>query len=158
MTQGILLTCCCFHQQKKFRRGSIELSHIRCVEIVKNGGGIIPCQNKYPFQVQTHNKYTGINERFSWKAALCLTLKDDYSLLRLFGLDFLSTISCFDFEPLDLLYGHGPSMWSGRKCCRPFYWMLCCSHSPFTLFLALQIRSFQTSSRQISTITSWIIC
>ncbi|XP_069028330.1 tyrosine-protein kinase Tec isoform X1 [Embiotoca jacksoni] len=37
--------------EKKFRRGSIELSHIRCVEIVKSGGYIIPCQNKYPFQV-----------------------------------------------------------------------------------------------------------
>uniref|UniRef100_A0A673BK53 Tyrosine-protein kinase n=1 Tax=Sphaeramia orbicularis TaxID=375764 RepID=A0A673BK53_9TELE len=37
--------------EKKFRRGSIELSRIKCVEIVKNGGGIIPCQNKYPFQV-----------------------------------------------------------------------------------------------------------
>ncbi|KAI3376000.1 hypothetical protein L3Q82_016529, partial [Scortum barcoo] len=37
--------------EKKFRRGSIELSRIRCAEIVKNGGGIIPCQNKYPFQV-----------------------------------------------------------------------------------------------------------
>nr|XP_046236045.1 tyrosine-protein kinase Tec isoform X2 [Scatophagus argus] len=37
--------------EKKFRRGSIELSRIRCVEIVKNGGGVIPCQNKYPFQV-----------------------------------------------------------------------------------------------------------
>uniref|UniRef100_A0A8D3B1F2 Tyrosine-protein kinase n=1 Tax=Scophthalmus maximus TaxID=52904 RepID=A0A8D3B1F2_SCOMX len=36
---------------KKFRRGSIELSRVRCVEIVKNGGGVIPCQNKYPFQV-----------------------------------------------------------------------------------------------------------
>uniref|UniRef100_A0A671UQJ5 Tyrosine-protein kinase n=1 Tax=Sparus aurata TaxID=8175 RepID=A0A671UQJ5_SPAAU len=42
--------------EKKFKRGSIELSRIRCAEIVKNGGGIIPCQNKYPFQVQTHNK------------------------------------------------------------------------------------------------------
>ncbi|KAG7215211.1 hypothetical protein INR49_022710 [Caranx melampygus] len=37
--------------EKKFRRGSIELNRVRCVEIVKNGGGIIPCQNKYPFQV-----------------------------------------------------------------------------------------------------------
>ncbi|XP_035462539.2 tyrosine-protein kinase Tec [Scophthalmus maximus] len=37
--------------EKKFRRGSIELSRVRCVEIVKNGGGVIPCQNKYPFQV-----------------------------------------------------------------------------------------------------------
>ncbi|KAM3857478.1 tyrosine-protein kinase Tec [Diretmus argenteus] len=37
--------------ERKFRKGSIELSRVRCVEIVKNGGGIIPCQNKYPFQV-----------------------------------------------------------------------------------------------------------
>nr|XP_020442320.1 tyrosine-protein kinase Tec isoform X1 [Monopterus albus] len=37
--------------KKKCRRGSIELSRIRCVEIVKNRGGFIPCQNKYPFQV-----------------------------------------------------------------------------------------------------------
>ncbi|XP_033970156.1 LOW QUALITY PROTEIN: tyrosine-protein kinase Tec [Trematomus bernacchii] len=37
--------------EKKFRRGSIELSRIRCAEIVKNGAGVIPCQNKYPFQV-----------------------------------------------------------------------------------------------------------
>ncbi|KAM6909230.1 tyrosine-protein kinase Tec [Xenentodon cancila] len=37
--------------EKKFKRGSIELSRIRCVEIVKNGGGSIPCQNKYAFQV-----------------------------------------------------------------------------------------------------------
>ncbi|XP_078100391.1 tyrosine-protein kinase Tec isoform X1 [Sander vitreus] len=37
--------------EKKFKRGSIELSRIRCAEIVKNFGGIIPCQNKYPFQV-----------------------------------------------------------------------------------------------------------
>ncbi|XP_043954631.1 tyrosine-protein kinase Tec isoform X1 [Gambusia affinis] len=37
--------------EKKFKRGSVELSRIKCVEIVKNEGGIIPCQNKYPFQV-----------------------------------------------------------------------------------------------------------
>uniref|UniRef100_UPI003AABEEB4 tyrosine-protein kinase Tec-like n=1 Tax=Centroberyx gerrardi TaxID=166262 RepID=UPI003AABEEB4 len=37
--------------EKKCRKGSIELSRVRCVEIVKNGGMIIPCQNKYPFQV-----------------------------------------------------------------------------------------------------------
>uniref|UniRef100_A0A3B5LH85 Tyrosine-protein kinase n=1 Tax=Xiphophorus couchianus TaxID=32473 RepID=A0A3B5LH85_9TELE len=37
--------------EKKFKRGSVELSRIKCVEIVKIGGGNIPCQNKYPFQV-----------------------------------------------------------------------------------------------------------
>uniref|UniRef100_A0A3Q2E1N9 PH domain-containing protein n=1 Tax=Cyprinodon variegatus TaxID=28743 RepID=A0A3Q2E1N9_CYPVA len=38
--------------EKKFKRGYVELSRIKCVEIVKNGGGIIPCRNKYPFQVE----------------------------------------------------------------------------------------------------------
>ncbi|XP_054609538.1 tyrosine-protein kinase Tec isoform X8 [Dunckerocampus dactyliophorus] len=37
--------------EKKFRRGSIQLSCIRCVEVVKDVGGINPCQYKYPFQV-----------------------------------------------------------------------------------------------------------
>nr|XP_057923366.1 tyrosine-protein kinase Tec isoform X2 [Doryrhamphus excisus] len=37
--------------EKKFRRGSIPLSCIRCVEVVRDVGGINPCQYKYPFQV-----------------------------------------------------------------------------------------------------------
>ncbi|KAM6949662.1 tyrosine-protein kinase Tec [Aplochiton taeniatus] len=37
--------------EKKSKKGSIDLSRVKCVEIVKNGGGPIPCQNKYPFQV-----------------------------------------------------------------------------------------------------------
>ncbi|XP_057710570.1 tyrosine-protein kinase Tec isoform X2 [Corythoichthys intestinalis] len=37
--------------QEKFRRGSIELSRIRCVEVVKDDGWLNPCKNKYPFQV-----------------------------------------------------------------------------------------------------------
>uniref|UniRef100_A0AAQ4PHR4 Tyrosine-protein kinase n=1 Tax=Gasterosteus aculeatus aculeatus TaxID=481459 RepID=A0AAQ4PHR4_GASAC len=36
--------------RREFQRGSIELRRIRCAEIVKHGGGIMPCQNKYPFQ------------------------------------------------------------------------------------------------------------
>ncbi|KAF0028960.1 hypothetical protein F2P81_018065 [Scophthalmus maximus] len=48
--------------EKKFRRGSIELSRVRCVEIVKNGGGVIPCQNKYPFQFR-ENLYPRFLER-----------------------------------------------------------------------------------------------
>uniref|UniRef100_A0A673WK91 Tyrosine-protein kinase n=1 Tax=Salmo trutta TaxID=8032 RepID=A0A673WK91_SALTR len=40
-----------FRAEKKFKKGSIDLQKVRCVEIVKNGGGVIPCQNKYPFQV-----------------------------------------------------------------------------------------------------------
>ncbi|KAB5546768.1 hypothetical protein PHYPO_G00075740 [Pangasianodon hypophthalmus] len=37
--------------EKKFKKGSIDLQRVRCVEIVKNGGLVIPCENKYPFQV-----------------------------------------------------------------------------------------------------------
>uniref|UniRef100_F1MSH3 Tyrosine-protein kinase n=1 Tax=Bos taurus TaxID=9913 RepID=F1MSH3_BOVIN len=36
---------------KKYRKGFIDVSKIKCVEIVKNDDGVIPCQNKYPFQV-----------------------------------------------------------------------------------------------------------
>ncbi|MBN3303803.1 TEC kinase, partial [Amia calva] len=37
--------------EKKSKKGSIDLPKVKCVEIVKNGGEVIPCQNKYPFQV-----------------------------------------------------------------------------------------------------------
>ncbi|MCI4387881.1 hypothetical protein PGIGA_G00079140 [Pangasianodon gigas] len=37
--------------EKKFKKGSIDLQRVRCVEIVKSGGLVIPCENKYPFQV-----------------------------------------------------------------------------------------------------------
>ncbi|XP_036814265.1 tyrosine-protein kinase Tec isoform X1 [Oncorhynchus mykiss] len=40
-----------FRAEKKFKKGSIDLQKVRCVEIVKNGGGVVTCQNKYPFQV-----------------------------------------------------------------------------------------------------------
>lgn len=37
--------------EKKYRKGVIDISKIKCVEIVKNDDAIIPCQNKFPFQV-----------------------------------------------------------------------------------------------------------
>ncbi|XP_015416463.1 PREDICTED: tyrosine-protein kinase Tec [Myotis davidii] len=37
--------------EKKYRKGFIDVSKIKCVEVVKNDDGVIPCQNKYPFQV-----------------------------------------------------------------------------------------------------------
>ncbi|KAK6493592.1 tyrosine-protein kinase Tec-like isoform X1 [Huso huso] len=37
--------------EKKSKKGSIDIQKIKCAEIVKNNGKIIPCQNKYPFQV-----------------------------------------------------------------------------------------------------------
>ncbi|XP_045068810.1 tyrosine-protein kinase Tec-like isoform X2 [Coregonus clupeaformis] len=40
-----------FRAEKRLKKGSIDLQRVRCVEMVKNEGGVIPCQNKYPFQV-----------------------------------------------------------------------------------------------------------
>ncbi|XP_068961288.1 tyrosine-protein kinase Tec isoform X2 [Petaurus breviceps papuanus] len=37
--------------EKKYRKGFVDISKIKCVEIVKIDDGVIPCQNKYPFQV-----------------------------------------------------------------------------------------------------------
>ncbi|KAK7132907.1 hypothetical protein R3I93_019229 [Phoxinus phoxinus] len=37
--------------EKRLKKGSVDLQRIKCVEIVKNCTSIIPCQNKYPFQV-----------------------------------------------------------------------------------------------------------
>ncbi|KAG1960484.1 tyrosine-protein kinase Tec [Pimephales promelas] len=37
--------------EKRLKKGSVDLQRIKCVEIVKNCASIIPCQNKYPFQV-----------------------------------------------------------------------------------------------------------
>ncbi|XP_057176172.1 tyrosine-protein kinase Tec [Triplophysa rosa] len=37
--------------EKRVRKGSVELNRIKCVEIVRTNSTIIPCQNKYPFQV-----------------------------------------------------------------------------------------------------------
>ncbi|KAB0343600.1 hypothetical protein FD754_020526 [Muntiacus muntjak] len=42
---------------KKYRKGFIDVSKIKCVEIVKNDDGVIPCQNKYPFQQKPSGRY-----------------------------------------------------------------------------------------------------
>uniref|UniRef100_A0A3Q4BAP9 Tyrosine-protein kinase n=1 Tax=Mola mola TaxID=94237 RepID=A0A3Q4BAP9_MOLML len=72
--------------EKKFRRGSIELSHIRCAEIVKNAGGIIPCPNKYPFQVvyDTNTLYVfapSSSSRSLWVQSLKGEIQDNAVLL-----------------------------------------------------------------------------
>ncbi|XP_023122118.2 tyrosine-protein kinase Tec isoform X2 [Amphiprion ocellaris] len=79
--------------EKKFRRGSIELSRIRCVEIVKNGGGIIPCENKYPFQVvyDTNTLYVfapSHNSRSVWVQSLKEEIKDNSAVLMKFHPQF----------------------------------------------------------------------
>nr|XP_020514076.1 tyrosine-protein kinase Tec isoform X1 [Labrus bergylta] len=79
--------------EKKFRRGWIELSRIRCVEIVKNGGGIIPCQNKYPFQV-VYDAYTlyvfapSHDSRSLWVQSLKEEIKDNSVILAKFHPQF----------------------------------------------------------------------
>ncbi|XP_062240145.1 tyrosine-protein kinase Tec isoform X2 [Platichthys flesus] len=79
--------------QKKFRRGSIELSRVRCVEIVKNGGRIIPCQNKYPFQVvyDTNTLYVfapSHDSRSTWVQSLKEEIKDNPEVLTKFHPQF----------------------------------------------------------------------
>ncbi|XP_022047323.1 tyrosine-protein kinase Tec isoform X2 [Acanthochromis polyacanthus] len=79
--------------EKKFRRGSIELRRIRCVEIVKNGGGIIPCENKYPFQVvyDTNTLYVfapSHNSRSLWVQSLKEEIKDNPAVLMKFHPQF----------------------------------------------------------------------
>ncbi|XP_058479645.1 tyrosine-protein kinase Tec [Solea solea] len=80
-------------QEKKFRRGSIELSSIRCVEIVKNGGEIIPCHNKYPFQVvyNTSTLYVfapSQDSRRLWVQSLKEEIKDNQMILTKFHPQF----------------------------------------------------------------------
>uniref|UniRef100_A0AAQ6IEW5 Tyrosine-protein kinase n=1 Tax=Anabas testudineus TaxID=64144 RepID=A0AAQ6IEW5_ANATE len=73
---------------EKFRRGSIELSRIRCAEIVKNGGGIIPCQNKYPFQVShTHISEFSIS-RNTFQLLLLAHIRDNLAILTKFHPQF----------------------------------------------------------------------
>uniref|UniRef100_A0A8C9F819 Tyrosine-protein kinase n=1 Tax=Pavo cristatus TaxID=9049 RepID=A0A8C9F819_PAVCR len=48
------------HGKKRTLKGSVELSRIKCVEIVKSDI-IIPCQYKYPFQVSLSVGYTDNN-------------------------------------------------------------------------------------------------
>uniref|UniRef100_A0A8P4KBB6 Tyrosine-protein kinase n=1 Tax=Dicentrarchus labrax TaxID=13489 RepID=A0A8P4KBB6_DICLA len=79
--------------EKKFRRGSIELGRIRCVEIVKNGGGIIPCQNKYPFQVVYDNMTLYVfapshDSRSLWVQSLKEEIKDNPVILAKFHPQF----------------------------------------------------------------------
>uniref|UniRef100_A0A8C2XBW3 Tyrosine-protein kinase n=1 Tax=Cyclopterus lumpus TaxID=8103 RepID=A0A8C2XBW3_CYCLU len=68
-------------REKRFRRGSIELSRVRCAEIVKSGG-VIPCQNKYPFQVvyDTNTLYVfapSNDSRSLWVQSLKEEIKDN---------------------------------------------------------------------------------
>ncbi|KAL6118295.1 tec [Pungitius sinensis] len=69
-------------REKKFRRGAIELSRIRCAEIVKHGGGLLPCQNKYPFQVVYDNNTLYVfapnqDSRSLWVQSLKEEIKDN---------------------------------------------------------------------------------
>ncbi|KAM7376936.1 hypothetical protein PAMA_013627 [Pampus argenteus] len=79
--------------EKKFRRGSIELSRIRCVEIVKNGKCYIPCQNKYAFQVvyDTNTLYVfapSHDSRTLWVQSLKEEIKDNQVIMAKFHPQF----------------------------------------------------------------------
>lgn len=79
--------------EKKARRGFIELSRIRCAEIVKSGGETIPCANKYPFQIvyDTNTLYVfapSNNSRSLWVQSLKEEIKDNPTILAKFHPQF----------------------------------------------------------------------
>ncbi|XP_016888425.1 tyrosine-protein kinase Tec isoform X3 [Cynoglossus semilaevis] len=79
--------------EKKFRRGLIELSLIRCVEIVRSNGELIPCHNKYPFQVVHDTNILYIfapnhDSRTIWVQRLKEEIKDNPSVLAKFHPQF----------------------------------------------------------------------
>ncbi|XP_061524702.1 tyrosine-protein kinase Tec isoform X2 [Phycodurus eques] len=75
--------------EKKFQRGSVELSRIRCVEVVKDEGGLNPCQNKFPFQV-VHNTNTlyvftpSHDSRTAWVQRIKEEIRDNREILTKF--------------------------------------------------------------------------
>ncbi|XP_020846145.1 tyrosine-protein kinase Tec isoform X2 [Phascolarctos cinereus] len=71
--------------EKKYRKGFVDISKIRCVEIVKIDG-VIPCQNKYPFQV-VHDSTTlyifapSAQSRDRWVKSLKEEIKHNNNLM-----------------------------------------------------------------------------
>ncbi|KAK7910093.1 hypothetical protein WMY93_014777 [Mugilogobius chulae] len=79
--------------EKRFRKGLIDLSRIKCVEIVKNGGNIIPCQNKYPFQVVYDNSTLYVfapshDSRSQWVQSLKEEIKENSTVVAKFHPQF----------------------------------------------------------------------
>ncbi|KAM9835081.1 tyrosine-protein kinase Tec isoform X1 [Syngnathus typhle] len=75
--------------EKKFQRGCIELSCIRCVEVVKDEVGLNPCQNKYPFQVvhSTNTLYVftpSHDSRSVWVQRIKEEIRDNLEILTKF--------------------------------------------------------------------------
>ncbi|XP_028329782.1 tyrosine-protein kinase Tec isoform X2 [Gouania willdenowi] len=74
----------CYYEGKatRLRRGSIELSHVRCVEVVKGGTENMPCLYKFPFQVvyDSHTLYVfapSENSRNLWVQHLKQAIKNN---------------------------------------------------------------------------------
>ncbi|XP_064201354.1 tyrosine-protein kinase Tec isoform X1 [Anguilla rostrata] len=79
--------------EKKTKKGSVDLQKVKCVEIVKNGGTLIPCQNKYPFQVvydsSTLYIFAPTNERRSvWVQYMKEEIKQNTSVVAKFHPQF----------------------------------------------------------------------
>ncbi|XP_027692314.1 tyrosine-protein kinase Tec isoform X4 [Vombatus ursinus] len=72
--------------EKKYRKGFVDISKIKCVEIVKIDDGVIPCQNKYPFQV-VHDSTTlyifapSAQSRDRWVKSLKEEIKHNNNLM-----------------------------------------------------------------------------
>ncbi|XP_069057718.1 tyrosine-protein kinase Tec isoform X2 [Pleurodeles waltl] len=76
----------CTCRPKKSKKGSVDVTKIKCVEIVKNDGGIIPCQNKYPFQVVYDSSTLYIfapnaDSRYQWVKNIKEVIKNNNNIL-----------------------------------------------------------------------------
>nr|XP_014345443.1 PREDICTED: tyrosine-protein kinase Tec isoform X2 [Latimeria chalumnae] len=72
--------------EKKSKKGSIDIEKVKCVEIVKNDTGLIPCPNKYPFQVlyDVNTLYIfapSIDSRNLWVKYLKEEIKNNASII-----------------------------------------------------------------------------
>ncbi|XP_061664243.1 tyrosine-protein kinase Tec isoform X3 [Syngnathoides biaculeatus] len=75
--------------EKKCCRGSIELSRVRCVEVVKGEGALNPCQNKFPFQVVHNDKTLYVftpshKSRSTWVQRMKEEIRDNREILAKF--------------------------------------------------------------------------
>ncbi|XP_029444007.1 tyrosine-protein kinase Tec isoform X2 [Rhinatrema bivittatum] len=72
--------------EKKNKKGSVDITKVKCVEVVKNNGAFIPCQNKYPFQVVYDSNTLYIfapssDSRYQWVKNLKEEIKSNNHIL-----------------------------------------------------------------------------
>ncbi|XP_075051447.1 tyrosine-protein kinase Tec [Mixophyes fleayi] len=72
--------------EKKNKKGSVDITKVKCVEVVKNGTDLVPCPNKYAFQVvyDTSTLYIfapTADSRYQWVKCLKDEIKNNNYIL-----------------------------------------------------------------------------